>query len=563
MDAQYHNDEPAKKDSLNRQHYATAFADMAGECGTPLAVGIYASWGVGKTSLMKLIDEALNKDTCHVVWFNLWEHQFVENPVLALSHAITNTLGHSYRNEFKKLLTVIAVALSDQVLKATTGQKILEILKFGSIYEEEHFQTRDQSLRLKDHIKELLEKVRSVTKKKRIVFFIDDLDRCDAEQGLKLLESLKLYLNLEGCVFFLGVDREALQQCIQVKYKDIPNDAFNYLDKIIQLPFTVPLIEPDQLASFIKELLPGYLDECQAMLEKGLGSNPRQVKRFINTLLLNYSLAKDKINGFDVKILCGLLLIQYRNPELYHRLSLEPQLLIQLQEKDDEADELRATYFEEDLTLEGIVLDLPIVNQQHILPYIYLTEVAGIKTEESEFSSEQMEAEYNEPVKRKVPESIYGTFGKTPFTTQTVQPPPYAQKSYSGAPVQQEESQEFLSDEAEIEAYLTQRMVPKEEILDRFLLFRTRKQKTWLLITATRLYCLLDDAKTRAKDSLIQWQQPISESMLIKAYQSGQGNMVVDIGNRRRWLYSKRLFNSPEVLEERLRGMIRSALARS
>ena len=52
----YH-DEPAQKDTLKRDQYANVFVKVAKTCETPMVIGLYGGWGVGKTSLMKFIKE--------------------------------------------------------------------------------------------------------------------------------------------------------------------------------------------------------------------------------------------------------------------------------------------------------------------------------------------------------------------------------------------------------------------------------------------------------------------------------------------------------------------------
>ena len=66
-------------------------------------------------------------------------------------------------------------------------------------------------------------------------------------ETLALLEALKLYLNLDGCVYFLGVDREALERSVRYHYKDTEISETSYLDKIVQLPFTIPPVAPESM----------------------------------------------------------------------------------------------------------------------------------------------------------------------------------------------------------------------------------------------------------------------------------------------------------------------------
>ena len=106
-----------------------------------------------------------------------------------------------------------------------------------------------------------------VAKGRKMVVFVDDLDRCLPEKAIDVLEAIKLFLDVEGCVFILGLDPDVVSRGIRVKYRDfalvrggedapqIPIDGTAYLQKIIQLPFQLPPIEPDDMEAFVKQLV--------------------------------------------------------------------------------------------------------------------------------------------------------------------------------------------------------------------------------------------------------------------------------------------------------------------
>ncbi len=375
-----HNDEPTSVDGLNRDHFAHALARIAETCDTPLVIGLYGTWGTGKTSLMKLIEKKLNPMETHSVWFNAWQHQFDETPALALLHTIVDKF--KMKQEAKKLLMVIAGAFGTMLLKATTNLNIKDIDNLGKRYEEERFLVGEARVRLHQHFKHLIKKARG---KRRIVFFIDDLDRCMPSKLLNLLESLKLYLNLTGCIYFLGADRTALERSIQYHYKDVELNEARYLDKIVQLPFTIPPIAQESMEEFVEPLLSKNLIHCKKLLIKGLGDNPRQVKRFINTLTLNHQLALSlNISAYNPKVLALLLLIQLRNSKLFRIIVNQPAILQKLKQTSDKTKALRDEYLEKDIKLKEALdlVDLPSVGL--FSQYIYLTQIARVIKDEAE-----------------------------------------------------------------------------------------------------------------------------------------------------------------------------------
>lgn len=86
---------------------------------------------------------------------------------------------------------------------------------------------------------------------RKLVIFIDDLDRCSPVQAAGIVEAINLFLDSVGCVFVLGMDMAAVAISIEVKYKDLTErmrkdapDSISpgvlFLDKIVQIPFNVP-----------------------------------------------------------------------------------------------------------------------------------------------------------------------------------------------------------------------------------------------------------------------------------------------------------------------------------
>ncbi len=385
----FHNDEPTDIDGLNREQFAAAFAKIAENCETPMVVGLYGTWGMGKTSLMKLIEKKINKGKIRPVWFDAWQHQFDENPALALLHTIVDQFNMKQKEEVKKLLIVIAGAFGSMLLKASTSLKMKDINKLGERYEEERFLMGEKRVRLHNHIKKIVEKAQG-TPKRRIVFFIDDLDRCMPSNLLSLLESLKLYLNLPGCIYFLGADRSALERSIKYNYKDLELSEASYLDKIVQLPFVIPPILPDSMEEFIKEYLSDELKPCLSLLVKGLGDNPRQVKRFINTLNLNHQLALEvNISEYNPIVLALLLLIQLRNSKLFELIITQPTTLQRLKQTGEKTKALRDEYLEKDIRLKEALGLVDFPSEELLSQYIYLTQIARVTEDvtEPEFKS--------------------------------------------------------------------------------------------------------------------------------------------------------------------------------
>ena len=94
------------------------------------------------------------------------------------------------------------------------------------------------------------------TKNLKLVIFIDDLDRCTPEKALELLESIKTFFDIEGIIYVIGMDPKSIDSIISVKYgKESKINGLEYLQKIVQLPFSIPLWSSTDVTNTIKEMI--------------------------------------------------------------------------------------------------------------------------------------------------------------------------------------------------------------------------------------------------------------------------------------------------------------------
>ena len=312
------SDEPTRQDQLGRDQYVSAFANLAQTCDTPLVIGLYGGWGIGKTSLMMQIQAGLaGSPGVKTVWFNPWQHQFDENLALAFLHTVVDTLGEKdagLLKEGKKLLTVMAGAFGSMLLKATTSLKLDEIDKLGQRYEEERFQVREAQVRLQAHFRELIEKARGTDG--RLVFFIDDLDRCVPTKVLQVLESMNLLLRSSVCVFVLGIDIDIIAEAVQACYRAEHQEHISgkeYLDKIIQLRFPLPPIPANDLEMYLTSLpdVEETTVKSLRLITQTIPTNPRRIKTFLNHVELQWAIL---VNGGLSQNLDKACLVEWLSP---------------------------------------------------------------------------------------------------------------------------------------------------------------------------------------------------------------------------------------------------------
>ncbi|HRQ23199.1 MAG TPA: SUMF1/EgtB/PvdO family nonheme iron enzyme, partial [Anaerolineales bacterium] len=192
--------------------------------------------------------------------------------------------------------------------------------------------------------------IKSYISPNRLVVFVDDLDRCLPEKAIQVLEAIKLFLDVQDCVFVLGIDQDVIARGIEMKYKDVKDkkdaegkpqftiEGIKYLEKIIQLPFQIPPVIQDDMGKFVEGLSGEWAHEdCHKVFAEGLGDNPRNIKRTVNTFLMLSKLAekrKEKLKEAVKPIrLAKVVAIQAAHPDLFNLLlKEEPRYLRELEE---------------------------------------------------------------------------------------------------------------------------------------------------------------------------------------------------------------------------------------
>ena len=123
------------------------------------------------------------------------------------------------------------------------------------------------------------------SKKKKIIIFIDELDRCEPENILNLLTALKhFFSNGNKTFFFCGIDKDAVTKAVRHKYQDIVKSE-EYLEKIFDISFNMP-IQFDLKKLLNCYFLKGHVGIIEKYLKSINFTNPRHLKKVLNKLLV-------------------------------------------------------------------------------------------------------------------------------------------------------------------------------------------------------------------------------------------------------------------------------------
>lgn len=185
---------------------------------------------------------------------------------------------------------------------------------------------------------------------RRLVVFVDDLDRCLPEKAIEVLEAIKLFLEAKGVVFVLGMDKEVVQRGIEARYGahfhrspgalgELPISGDSYLQKMVQIPFYLPSLAVDDLETYISGLDKRLGERTVQVIARGVYPNPRQVKRVINIFRLLRTVADQRFGTGSDRIsdplLAKTVVLQTQYPDLYHLWRQYPVVMKILEEKYD------------------------------------------------------------------------------------------------------------------------------------------------------------------------------------------------------------------------------------
>lgn len=322
-------DTPSQQPSMGFPVYAEAIASaIRGGSPPQFTVGIYGSWGSGKSSLLNAIRAELAKDPdVLTVPFDAWRYERADHIVVPMLNAIYHA---SPELNDKKLTDKVRSALASVVrsINISFGPVSMdpgELLKSDA--PDEGYAAALNSAYVRPYAD--MRAIGSALGRRRIVVLVDDLDRCSPDKVVSLLEAINLVLDVPGFVFVLALDYDVLVRAVTAKYPHASGHVF--IEKMVQVPFRVPRLDM-QPELFLQELVPGWKPAADALPEDfsdiafdvatmGLAANPRQVKRFINSFLLLLRIASMRAVRLDSRLIAGLVGLQLRWPAEYQDLA--------------------------------------------------------------------------------------------------------------------------------------------------------------------------------------------------------------------------------------------------
>lgn len=328
------------QDLFHIETYIEGLSTFIQECATPMTISIQGDWGSGKTSMMNMIKEKTS-NTVYPIWFNTWQFsQFnmSNSLIFSMMEVMLDKLGceetmidkvvHGLAGFARTAVKVVA----DTAVSGAAAEMVEKVMT-----PENTTNYAREILGLKDKFQKAVSDKIKTENKNRVVVFVDDLDRLQPEKAVELLEVLKLFLECKDCVFVIAVDYDVVTRGIRQKYGiDVSEEkGKSFFDKIIQLPFKVPVAQYDvknyvsaSLANMNMTVSDTDIELFVNLIQTSIGLNPRSMKRLFNTYQLLDIITGASVKGLQEserhKILFSIICMQMGHEKLYQYLASNP-----------------------------------------------------------------------------------------------------------------------------------------------------------------------------------------------------------------------------------------------
>ena len=309
-----------------------------------IVLGLNGAWGTGKTTCVNFLKNELINDGHVVILLNAWADDHISDPLVSIIASLVQD------ERFKRLVK------DEELIGRLTlaGKKILDLganlvisrLSGGTLTIHDIGNVAENEPEYKDVLKSYAEEKKQITllknifgeiskslqeDNKKIIFIVDELDRCNPIYAVSLFERIKHVLEVENLRVLLSFDQQQLEATIQNHYGS-KIDATRYLEKMFDLILNLPPVKLDKLLNeTVKQLelpatpnlpmRPGSIDDLLGMLLSLLNAtqgSARELERILTRVKFLWS--RDTQLGVDPAFAVILLILRSQNSEIFEKI---------------------------------------------------------------------------------------------------------------------------------------------------------------------------------------------------------------------------------------------------
>ncbi|HDR68533.1 MAG TPA: hypothetical protein ENN61_05720 [Bacteroidaceae bacterium] len=245
--------DPFRNDMLERKQGIENLTNLILNSTDPFVLAVNGEWGSGKTTFLNMwkayLDGLEGEIKTATAYFSAWENDYEKDALVGMINELSVCLENedakhetqsklqkfheSGKNLFKLMAPSIIGLATGGIFNSESIGKALE--DFADKSFDEYRRIKESVQGFKDRLKEFVE---SLDGSRRVVFFIDELDRCKPLYSVQLLEYMKHFFDVPGVVFILGINLKELVHSIKCIY-GADFDGEKYLSRFIDIHFNL------------------------------------------------------------------------------------------------------------------------------------------------------------------------------------------------------------------------------------------------------------------------------------------------------------------------------------
>ena len=310
-----------KDDVLNRKTFGESLYNLIENSGNEsLVISINSNWWEWKTHFLHMWKNYVTSEKeDKVIYFDAFKNDFIDDPFLALlweimksyneEKEIFDKVKEKWWNILKSIIPLswkVAARLAlwwdlksvDDELEKLVDWELVNFV----------WNTLEQYTKKEDEIsifKETLEEI--IKENGKIIFIIDELDRCRPDFAMRLLERIKHFFDIEWLYFVLAINKDELEKYIKKIYWDI--DTNKYLHKFIDIE---TILQKKLVRSNTEEHYKIFIEKSLNDYSDTFSEHEDQTKRLVIRLFIK--LAKPlELSLRDIEKITNYLALFYKS----------------------------------------------------------------------------------------------------------------------------------------------------------------------------------------------------------------------------------------------------------
>lgn len=352
-------------DMLERKGFAKNVADIIyrSDLERSLSISIEGAWGSGKTSILAMISSFLkdHEDPPIIVNYNPWLVGDRDYLLRSFLNKLAKEIGKTdYFGKAKKVADAmerysgafdVIKLIPDTDPCALIGKSVIGTIGkiFGDYFNSKHMNIESQKERVESSLRDF---------KKRIVIFVDDMDRLFPADVYEMIRIIKAVGDLPSITYVIAWDRRYIEEALNKS--SVPMST-KYLDKIVQMRLPVPALSLSSKEKLLEECVERAMDPAAFVeyFDKGhlrlnymmwlliykLVEQPRDVVRLFDLVsAIEPSLRKEVVFSDII----GLSMLMMKGASVFELLKSKPSAFVGKLYIEDEHDGCQGVAHPED-----------------------------------------------------------------------------------------------------------------------------------------------------------------------------------------------------------------------